>query len=55
MAKCPQCKGEVSTPKKTWKMAGRPDKKGKRTTQVSFEDFLGCATRTTPITKPLGF
>jgi adenine-specific DNA methylase len=31
MAKCPQCGMEVSTPKKTWKMAGRPDKKGKRT------------------------
>jgi len=31
MAKCPQCKSEVSTPKKTWKMAGRPDKQGKRT------------------------
>jgi ubiquitin C-terminal hydrolase len=28
-AKCPKC--EVQTkPKKTWKMAGRPDKKGKR-------------------------
>ena len=23
MAKCPKCKKEVSTPKKTWKMAGR--------------------------------
>jgi hypothetical protein len=31
MAKCPKCKREVSTPKKTWKMAGRPDKSGKRT------------------------
>jgi hypothetical protein len=31
MAKCPKCKSEVSTPKKTWKMAGRPDKSGKRT------------------------
>jgi hypothetical protein len=31
MAKCPKCKKEVSTPKKTWKMAGKKDKSGKRT------------------------
>jgi predicted RNA-binding Zn-ribbon protein involved in translation (DUF1610 family) len=31
MAKCPKCGKEVSTPKKTWKMAGKPDKSGKRT------------------------
>ncbi|MBE0511740.1 chorismate-binding protein [Candidatus Bathyarchaeota archaeon] len=30
MAKCPKCGVEVAA-KKTWKMAGRPDKKGKRT------------------------
>jgi hypothetical protein len=30
MAKCPKCGKEVQ-PKKTWKMAGRPDKAGKRT------------------------
>ncbi len=30
MAKCPTCGKEVQ-PKKTWKMAGRPDKTGKRT------------------------
>jgi len=29
-AKCPKCGKEVSEPKKTWKMAGRQDKKGKR-------------------------
>ena len=29
IAKCPKC-GELFEPKKTWKMAGRPDKKGKR-------------------------
>jgi hypothetical protein len=29
-AKCPKCKMEITTPRKTWKMAGRPDKKGKR-------------------------
>jgi len=31
MAKCPSCGKEVKTPAKTWKMAGKPDKKGKRT------------------------
>lgn len=29
-AKCPKCGTKVDEPKKTWKMAGRPDKKGKR-------------------------
>jgi hypothetical protein len=29
MAKCPKCELLIE-PKKTWKMAGRPDKKGKR-------------------------
>ena len=29
IAKCPEC-GEPFEPKKTWKMAGRPDRKGKR-------------------------
>jgi len=29
-AKCPKCGAEIAEPKKTWKMAGRPDKKGKR-------------------------
>ena len=29
-AKCPKCGTEVIEPKKTWNMAGRPDKKGKR-------------------------
>jgi len=31
MVKCPKCGTEVSRPKKTWTMAGRPDKAGKRT------------------------
>jgi hypothetical protein len=31
MAKCPNCEKDVKNPKKTWKMAGRPDKNGKRT------------------------
>ncbi len=31
MAKCPGCGIEVSTPRKTWKMAGRPDRRGTRT------------------------
>ncbi len=30
MAKCPTCGKDVQ-PKKTWKMAGKPDKQGKRT------------------------
>jgi len=30
MAKCPKCKTEVANPKKSWKMAGRPDKTGKK-------------------------
>jgi len=30
MAKCPKCGGEVASPKKTWKMAGRPDKTGRK-------------------------
>ena len=30
MAKCPKCGGEVANPRKSWKMAGRPDKAGKR-------------------------
>jgi len=31
MAKCPKCGKEVRTLKKTWKMAGKADKSGKRT------------------------
>ena len=30
MVKCPKCGIDVSTPKKSWKMTGRPDKSGKR-------------------------
>jgi len=30
IAKCPKCGTEIAEPKKTWKMAGRPDKKGQR-------------------------
>ncbi len=29
-AKCPKCGAEVAEPKKTWKLAGRPNKKGER-------------------------
>lgn len=28
--KCPKCKTEITEPKKTWNMTGRPDKEGKR-------------------------
>ena len=31
MAKCKNCGTENATPRKSWKMAGRPDKSGKRT------------------------
>ena len=31
MVKCKNCGAEVENPRKTWKMAGRPDKDGKRT------------------------
>jgi adenine-specific DNA methylase len=31
VAKCPKCGKDVTNPKKTWKMAGKPDKTGKRT------------------------
>jgi hypothetical protein len=31
MVKCPVCGKDVKTAKKTWKMAGKPDKQGKRT------------------------
>jgi hypothetical protein len=30
VAKCPKCAREIANPRKTWKMAGRPDKTGKR-------------------------
>ena len=30
MAKCPKCGTEVPNAKKKWKMAGRPDKMGKK-------------------------
>ncbi|MBA7484597.1 hypothetical protein GH146_00645 [archaeon] len=31
MAKCKNCGAEVAKERKSWKMAGRPDKTGKRT------------------------
>jgi hypothetical protein len=31
LAKCPDCGKDVKDAKKTWKMAGKPDKQGKRT------------------------
>jgi hypothetical protein len=41
MAKCPNCGKEVTTPKKTWKMAGRPDRNGKRT-QLTISLYKCC-------------
>lgn len=31
IARCPKCGLEVQSPRKTWKMAGRPDRNGERT------------------------
>lgn len=31
LAKCPKCGTEVANPRKKWKMAGRPDRTGKKT------------------------
>ncbi|NIP67310.1 chorismate-binding protein [Candidatus Bathyarchaeota archaeon] len=43
MAKCSNCGMEVATPRKTWKMAGRPDKMGKRTElTIGLFDCPGC-------------
>jgi len=30
MAKCPKCGSDVATARKSWTMAGRPDKSGKK-------------------------
>jgi NAD-dependent SIR2 family protein deacetylase len=47
MPKCPQCGKEVQ-PKKTWKMAGRPDKAGKRTElTIALCDCCGKSFRAT--------
>jgi len=43
MVKCPKCGMEVSTPKKTWKMAGRKDKSGKRN-ELTIGLFEHCGT-----------
>ena len=40
MAKCPKCGKEVS-PTKTWKMAGKPDKSGKKT-EITIGLFNHC-------------
>ena len=48
MAKCPKCGAEVSTPTKSWKMAGRPDKSGKRTElTIGLYNHCGKAFRST--------
>jgi hypothetical protein len=41
MAKCPECGKDVKTAKKQWKMAGKPDKAGKRT-QLTIGLFECC-------------
>jgi hypothetical protein len=46
MAKCPKCGMNVSTPRKSWKMAGRPDRNGKRTElTIGLYDHCGKAFR----------
>ncbi len=46
MAKCPKCGMDVSNPRKTWKMAGRPDKNGKRNElTIGLFDHCGKAFR----------
>ncbi len=46
VAKCPKCGMEVSSPRKTWKMAGRPDKSGKRNElTIGLFDHCGKAFR----------
>ncbi len=30
VAECPKCRSKIEAPRKTWKMAGRPDRTGKR-------------------------
>ena len=41
VAKCPKCGTPVSAPKKSWKMAGRPGKNGKRT-EITIGLFEHC-------------
>jgi hypothetical protein len=43
VAKCPKCGMEVSTPRRSWKMAGRPDRSGKRT-ELTIGIFDHCGT-----------
>ena len=41
--KCPSCGTDVASPRKTWKMAGRPDKSGKRIElTIGLFDCPGC-------------
>jgi hypothetical protein len=43
MAKCPRDGTEVSSPRKKWMMAGRPDKSGKRTQlEIGLFDCTKC-------------
>ena len=45
LAKCPKCGTEASKPKKTWQMAGRPDKSGKRMQlEIGLYECLKCHT-----------
>ncbi len=52
MAKCPKCGMEVSTPRRSWKMAGRPFRSGKRT-ELTIGIFDHCGTSVRPDKKKL--
>ncbi len=43
MAKCPNCGREAANARKSWKLAGRPDKTGKKTElTIGLFDCPGC-------------
>ena len=43
MAKCKNCGAEVAEARKSWKMAGRPDKAGKKTElTIGLFDYPSC-------------
>jgi len=45
MVKCKKCGTDVTTPRKSWKMAGRPDKMGKRVQlEIGIFDCPNCGS-----------
>lgn len=46
MVKCLKCGTEIGSPKKRWKMTGRPDKTGKRTQlEIGFFECPKCKAK----------